>query len=118
MRSRHWRLRLEDVLEAITRIERYTTGMDLQALEADDKTVDAVVRNLEIIGEAARHVPQEAREEHAHVPWDTMQGMRNVLIHEYFGVSLPIIWHTIKHDLPPLVPLLREILDEDDVPEQ
>lgn len=105
-----WRLRLEDILEAIAKIERYTAGMTFENFGADEKTVDAVLRNLEVIGEAARHVPENVRQEFLDIPWDKMRGIRNVVIHEYFGVSLPIIWQTIKHDLPPLVAPLRNLL--------
>ena len=119
MPSRQWRLRIDDVLEAISRIAQYTVGMDFQTFQADQKTVDAVVRNLEIIGEAARNVPPDVRAHHPSVPWEGMVGIRNVLIHEYSGVSVPIVWRTIKEDLPPLVPVLREVLEEkqdDDFP--
>jgi uncharacterized protein with HEPN domain len=99
-------------------MERYTAGMSLGVFQADDKTVDAVVRNLEIVGEAARDIPQDVQERYPGVPWDKMRAIRNVLIHEYFGVSLPIVWHTVKVDLPPLAPLLREILgaEKDELP--
>ncbi len=110
MPSRDWRLRLEDIPEVITRVERYTSGMDRHAFEADQRTVDAVVRNLEVLGEAARYIPSHVEERHPHVPWDKMRGIRNLLVHEYFGVSVPILWQTLREDLPPLVPLLRDIL--------
>jgi len=112
MHSRQWRLRLEDIVEAISRIERHVAGMDYQAFQADDKTVDAVLRNLLVIGEAARHVPEETARQHPDLPWRKMRELRNILIHEYFGVSLVIVWQTIKDDLPPLVPLLRRILEQ------
>ena len=112
MRYREWKLRLEDILEAIATIDRYATGMDYEAFRADGKTVDAVVRNLEIIGEAARHVPDAVQKRYSDVPWARMRDMRNVLIHEYSGVSVPIVWQTIRDDLPPLVPRLRKALDQ------
>ncbi len=112
MRSRNWRMRLEDILEAIARIERYTTRADLEAFRQDERTVDAVVRNLEIIGEAARHIPEEIQRQHPDVPWDKMRDIRNVLIHEYSGVSIPIVWQTIRDDLPPLVTSLGKILEQ------
>jgi len=112
MRYREWKLRLEDILEAIATIDRYATGMDYEAFRADSKTVDAVVRNLEIIGEAARHVPDAIRKRYSDVPWARMRDMRNVLIHEYSGVSVSIVWQTVRDDLPPLVPLLRRILEQ------
>ena len=111
MRYRDWRLRLQDILEAISRIERYTAHMDAHSFQTDEKTLDAVVRNLEVIGEAARHIPEHVERDNPQIPWDKMRAIRNVLIHEYFGVSVAIIWHTVRHDLPPLAPLLQEILD-------
>ena len=110
MRSENWRLRVEDILEAIAKVQRYTQGMDFEAFQADQKTIDAVVRNLEIIGEAARHIPDAVREHHSEVPWDRMRGFRNVLAHEYFGVSVPIVWQTTQEDLPTIVPLLSKML--------
>ena len=111
MPSRDWKLRLEDILEAIARIDRYVAGMDYEAFRADDKTTDAVVRNLEIIGEAARHVPEQMQRQHSELPWGKMGDIRNLLIHQYFGIGVPIVWQTIRDDLPPLVPLLRKILE-------
>ncbi len=87
--------------------------MSLEDLRDDEKTVDAVVRNLGIIGEAARHVPPHIQERHLQIPWAQMRGMRNVVIHEYSEISLPVIWDTIKVDLPPLVPMLQDILERE-----
>lgn len=111
MQSRDWRLRLEDMLEAIGRIARYTAGMDWGRFAADDKTIDAVVRNLEIIGEAARHTPEEVTRQHPEIPWEKMRGIRNLLAHEYFGVDVNIVWLTVTTELPALAPLMRAILD-------
>lgn len=94
MSPRSWILRIEDILEAIAKIEQYTEGITFETFTTDDRTIDAVIRNLEIIGEAARHLPNEVADRYPQVPWNDMRGMRNILIHEYFGVSLPIIWHT------------------------
>lgn len=112
MPPRDWQLRLQDILDSIDRVQRYTDGMTFASFCADDKTIDAVVRNFEIIGEAARHIPQNIETRYPQVPWVEMRGMRNLLIHEYFGISLPILWHTLTHNLPPLPPLLQHILDE------
>lgn len=109
---REWTLRVEDILEAIERIEVYTAGLTFESFAADRKTVDAVVRNIEIIGEASGYVPEEIQRRYPDIPWSRMRGMRNVLIHRYDEVSLPILWETIRRRLPPLVSPLRAILEE------
>jgi len=110
MPSRSWRIRLEDIRDAITKIERYTAGMTFETFIASDITVDAVVRNLEVIGEAAGHVPIEIQHRYPDLPWAEMRGMRNILAHEYFGVSLPILWQTVTHNLPHVPAMLDAIL--------
>ncbi len=87
--------------------------MSLENFREDEKTVDAVIRNLGIIGEAARHVPPHVQERHPRIPWAQMRGMRNIVIHEYSEVSLPVIWDTITQDLPPLAPMLEDILERE-----
>lgn len=87
--------------------------MTLDTFRDDEKTVDAVVRNIGVIGEAARHVPQDVQERYPDVPWPQMSGMRNVVIHDYSSVSVPIVWQTVKRNLPPLIPMLEEILERE-----
>lgn len=96
---RDYRLYLEDILEAIARIERYTSGVDFALFSADEMRVDAVVRNLEIIGEAAKHVPQPQRDLTPAVEWRKIAGLRDVVAHQYFGVNLTIIWDVVEHRL-------------------
>jgi uncharacterized protein with HEPN domain len=110
MSPRDWTLRVGDILEAIDRIAQYTAGMTWEVFSSDQKTLDAVIRNIEVIGEAARHVPDDVVSQYPEIPWAEMRGMRNVLIHEYFLVSMPILWQTVTENLPPLVPLLRRVL--------
>lgn len=112
MPPRTWRHRIEDILEGIARIEKYTVGMDQRAFRLNDMVVDAVIRNLEIIGEAARHVPPEVLTRYPDLPWAEMRGMRNLLMHEYFGVDVATIWDTVRFDLPPLAEQLTTILKE------
>jgi len=100
MPSRTWLARIDDILEAIDKIERYTHGLDFAAWQNDEKTVDAVIRNFEVIGEASSHLPIEIQEQYEDVPWGMMKGIRNILSHEYFGVDLEILWKTVKEDLP------------------
>lgn len=108
MPPREWKFRLQDILEAIDRIYRYTKDMDFGVWQKDEKTVDAVIRNLEIIGEAASHIPAEIEEKYSQVPWKEMRGIRNILAHEYFGVDLEVIWRTVQEDLL----LVKEHLEE------
>jgi uncharacterized protein with HEPN domain len=112
MSPRDWRLRVDDILEAIGRITQYTVGMTWETFSADQKTLDAVIRNIEVIGEAARNLPDDIVIQYPEVPWAEMRAMRNVLIHEYFLISVPILWHTVNQNLAPLVPQLRCILSE------
>jgi len=95
-------LLIEDILGAIQKIERYTTGLDEERFRQDEKTVDAVVRNLEVIGEAARQLPEAFVAQHPSVPWRQIAGLRNRIVHGYFGLDLEIIWQVIRHDLQQL----------------
>jgi len=110
MPSRDWTLRIADILDAIAAIRGFTDGMGYAAFIRDRKTVDAVLRNFTIIGEAARHVPDEVTAAHPEIPWQDMRDMRNVIMHAYFGVNLLIIWDTIQGNLPPLIKPLEELL--------
>lgn len=91
---------IQDILDAIDRKLRYTEGMDCAAFSRDEKTQDAVIRNLEVIGEAARALPEEFREAVHVIPWRKVIALRTVLIHEYFGINLRIIWDVVTEKLP------------------
>ncbi len=110
MSTRDWRVRLEDILEAIGNLQTYIQGMAFEEFAADIKTVRASAYEVGIIGEATRHIPDEVRTRYPQVPWDKMQAIRNVVVHEYFRVDVAILWQTITQNLPPLVPVLQEIL--------
>ena len=110
MPPRDPRVRVEDMLEAVRRIRRYTGGLGYEAFCADEKTVDAVVRNFEVIGEAARHVDDVTAARAPDLPWLDIRDMRNILIHEYFGVDLQTVWKTITDDLPGLEGRLADLL--------
>jgi uncharacterized protein with HEPN domain len=111
MSKRFWKLFVEDVLESLTRIGNYTENMDFEDFRADRKTIDAVVRNFEIIGEASRSIPNEIKEKYENVDWKGIIGLRNRIAHEYFGISTTIIWHILKEELPPLKPIMEQILE-------
>ena len=93
---------VEDISEAITRIERYTAGLTLDAFLADTKTQDATVRNLEIIGEAVKGLSSDFKKKHQDVPWQAIAGMRDRLIHDYAGVNWDIVWDVLQTKLPEL----------------
>ena len=103
---------LEDISGAISDIYTFTQGMSADGFMADKKTVNAVIRSLEIIGEATGKIPKGVCRRYPDVPWDEVIGMRNRLIHEYFGVDLDIVWQTIKDDLEPLETAIKAILTE------
>ena len=111
--ARDWKLRVEDILTSITKIQSYTADMDYEDFSSDQKTIDAVIRNFEIIGEAAGHIPEDIQARYPNLAWLEMRGMRNLIIHAYFQVSLPILWHTIQFDLKPLAMGLQRVLDEE-----
>ena len=110
MPPRQWRLRVEDILDAIAKVERYVDGLTFEQFQADEKTIDAVIRNLEVIGEAVRHLVTISAELPVIIPWADIAGMRNILIHEYFGVDLQIMWQTVSKDLPTLKGELQTLL--------
>ena len=110
MPPRECRLRIEDILAAIERVQRYTASLDLASFLADDKTVDAVSFCFGVIGEAARHVPDDVVAANPDLPWPEMRAMRNVVVHEYFGVTPETLWKTAREDLPDLVNRLRRLL--------
>ena len=101
-----------DILTAIQEVEDFTRGMEYEAFAADKKTVNAVVRSLEVMGEAAKRVPDAARLQYPDVPWKRMTGMRDKLIHEYSGVDLEIVWTVVKTELPPVKPLIDQVLQD------
>jgi uncharacterized protein with HEPN domain len=111
--AREWQLRAEDILEAIARIQRYTAGLSFANFETDDLLIDAVIRNFIVIGEAARNIPPEIEARHPQIPWTQMRGLRNVVVHVYFAVDARILWQTIQADLPPLVPALQALLEQE-----
>ena len=103
---------LADVLESVKQIQEYTAHLkNFEQFQQDRKTQDAVIRQLLIIGEAVKHLPDTTREKHASIPWKKIAGARDVFVHEYSGIELPLIWNIIENDLEPLQ---REIQKIDD----
>ena len=108
--QRSYRDYLDDILRAIGEILSFVEDMDFETFRSDRRTNLAVIRALEIIGEAARHIPANERRRHSQVPWQEMVAMRNKLIHQYFGVDLEVLWRTVQEDLPPLRDEISRVL--------
>ena len=102
---------LRDMLENAEKALSFVSGMNLEDFKIDDKAVYAVIRAFEIIGEAARQIPESVKEENSAIPWREIMGMRNKLTHEYFGVNTKVVWRTVHEDLPVIIPLLQKILE-------
>lgn len=110
MRARGDKLRLAHILESAELISRWLDGVDKDWFFKNDLLQEAVIRRLEVIGEAAKNVSLQLKQQHPDVPWKEMSGMRDVLIHEYFGVDLEQVWETATTDVPKVAKQIRVIL--------
>ena len=108
---RDYRVYLDDILEAVSRIQAYTAGLTHARFSGDLKTLDAVIRNLEIIGEAIKKIPYEIPAKYPDVEWKKIAGLRDILIHEYFGIDTEIIWDVAQNKLPDLTAQIKKILN-------
>ena len=111
-KPRQWKMRSQHILDGITESLRFTDDITYEEFAEDPKTLKAVVWNLTIIGEAVRHIPAEVQANYTSVPWSKMRGMRNHIVHAYAQIDLEIVWLVVRDELPPLVPVLQQILDE------
>ena len=110
MIQRTYQVYFEDILEAINDISNFIKNLSFNEFTEDKKTINAVIRSLEIIGEASKKVSQEIKENNKNIPWKEMAGMRDKMIHGYFDLDLVTIWETVKNDIPPLKPLFENLL--------
>lgn len=106
---RDYKVYVDDVLASIRKIKNYTKALSKKRFLTDEKTIDAVVRNLEIIGEAINNIPEEIRSRYPNVEWRKISGLRNILVHEYFGIDTEIIWDIVRNKIPELEKEIRKI---------
>jgi len=110
MKKRDYRDYLKDILDSINDIGDFIRDMSFEEFRKDKKTINAVVRSIEVIGEATKKISRALKDKHKDVPWKKMAGMRDRLIHEYFGIDAEILWKTAKNDIPPLKQSVQNIL--------
>lgn len=106
-----YRIRMEEILLSTEKVLRYTAGMSLEEFTIDEKTVDAVIRNLEMIGNAIKKVPNEVRSAHSEVDWSRFEKLELIFGHPQFGVDLVIVWDVVENRLPPLQEHIRGLLE-------
>ena len=116
MPARTWQERFVDIIEAAGKVTNYTSGISENEFYIDAKTVDAVVRNVILIGDAAAGIESRIREELPDIPWHLIVGMRNILTHEYFQVDAAKVWHTAARDMHPLASRLQTYLQSPQTP--
>jgi uncharacterized protein with HEPN domain len=113
MKSKHeYTDYLEDILGAVAKAKQFVKDVDFEAFRVNEEKIFAVIRALEIIGEAAKNIPKSIRGIYPEIPWEDMVGMRNKVIHDYFGVDIEVIWKTLHEDLPPLQAAVAKILGD------
>jgi uncharacterized protein with HEPN domain len=105
-------LYIKDILQNMEDAEMFISGQTYDDFVLDKKTVNAVIRSIEVIGEAAKNIPKGIREKYPTIPWKEMAGMRDKVIHFYFGVDLELVWISVKESIPSIRPLLEDILQE------
>ncbi|MGD9995224.1 MAG: DUF86 domain-containing protein [Salinivirgaceae bacterium] len=116
MSKRDTLLLLDDMLQSARKIKQYTKDLDYNAFLADDKTIDAVVRNFEIIGEAANRIDPDFRDENPEIEWKRIRGFRNRIVHDYFGIDYEIVWSIIETYLDELIDWLDTIIENNKKP--
>jgi uncharacterized protein with HEPN domain len=116
MKRRDYRDYLHDILDAVNDIESFVGSMSYEDFKRDRKTLNAVVRSIEIIGEASKNIPDALKAKHKELPWKQMTGMRDKLIHAYFGVDVETLWKAVKENIPPLKQVIQKMLKDQEKP--
>ena len=111
--GRTWRFYVQDMIEFGEKVLAYTEGLDQESFITDGLTYDATLRNLQLMGEAATHIPDKIRQAHSEIPWHAIIGTRNRLAHSYLAISDNIIWGVIQEAVPDLLPELRKLLESE-----
>ena len=111
MKDRPYGLYASDMLESMARIERYVKGLSYNEFVRSEIVIDAVIRNLEVMGEAAKNVPDEVKDAHPEIPWKRIVGLRNIVIHDYLGIDLENIWRIATKNIPEVRPLVARLLE-------
>lgn len=112
MKKRNILVFVDDIMESMESIEEYIQGNTFVTFQTNKMLFDAVIRNLEVIGEASKNIPDDIRERYEDIPWQRMVGLRNILIHEYFGINKQVIWKIITENLPDIKPKVKKLLNE------
>jgi uncharacterized protein len=112
---RAWRIRAKDIMEAAQRAQAYVEDLTFEQFRADSRSIDAVSYAMLVIGEAANAIPEHVIASSPDIPWADVRGMRNRIAHDYFGVDLMVLWHTVNEDLPELRSAFEALLDRDDL---
>lgn len=107
--SRDSKVYIEDIKEALEKIEKYTENMNLENFSKNEMVIDAVVRNFAIIGEAVKNLPQEVKNKHKNIEWKKIAGLRDILVHAYFGVNKKIVWDIVEKKVPELKEFLKKL---------
>lgn len=115
MSKRSPQLLLEDIIGSANKILTYTEGLSYEQFLADDKTIDAVIRNFEIVGEAANRLPEEIRDQYPNIDWHRIRGFRNRIVHDYMGIDYKIVWLIKENFLPPMIAEIKKILPNSDL---
>lgn len=110
-RVRDYQDYVQDMVDSIIEIESFIAGMNFEAFSRDKKTINAVVRSVEVIGEATKKIPKNIRDNYPDIPWKKMSGMRDKLIHEYFGIDYEILWKAANDEIPPIKTTIKNILN-------
>ena len=110
MKEREYGDFTQDIIDCIEALEEFTQGISFETFSKDRKTIFAVTRSLEIIGEATKNLPKSLRDKYPNIPWKKMAAVRDKLAHGYFGIDLEILWGVAKKDMPPLKPLIQQVL--------